>query len=270
MAGGGSVNDEKWRALLEGTNEPLQRLGRLLRRIPSAPRCKMCAAPFGRPGSLVLRPLGWRQSTANRALCDNCAHGLNESRGGAEIDASFLFADIRDSTVLAESLRPAEFQGLLERFYAVCAKAIDQAGGILDKYLGDGVDAIFIPAFARDGSGHAGAAIKAARSIAWALSGAEGREPIPTGVGVHSGLAFVGVLGTEGGELDFTGVGDTVNTAARLGSAAGAGEVLVSLTAASAGGLDVTRLERRSLALKGKSRPVEVVVLAAGETAVQA
>jgi adenylate cyclase len=84
---------------------------------------------------------------------------------------------------------------------------------------------------------------------------------MPIGAGVHSGEAYVGVVGSEGGPLDFTAVGDAVNTASRLGSLAAEGELLVSAKAADAAKLDGTGLERRQLEVRGRSEPVEVVVV---------
>jgi adenylate cyclase len=254
-------NDIMWRNLLEGTDRDLSRIQRTFRKIPNAPRCKMCNAPFGRPGSILLKPFGWGRWAANPTLCRICARGLDRILGGAEIEATFLFADIRDSTGLAEKLSPRAFHALLEHFYAVAAKAIDEAGGLVDKYLGDGVVALFVPVFSLDG-GPAASAIQAGRTILAGALGESGVPWIPLGVGVHTGPAYVGVMGTAGGSLDFTGVGDTVNTAARLGSVAGAGELLVSIATAARADLATTGLERRVLQLKGRAEPVEVVVIA--------
>jgi adenylate cyclase len=254
-------NDEMWRRLLSGNDPDLVRMQRLFGRIPSAPRCKLCHAPFGRPGSLVLKPFGWGRWEANPTLCRICGRGLDRGIGGAEIDSTFLFADIRGSTGLAEEMRPAAFRELLERFYRIAAAAIDDAGGLLDKYLGDGVVAFFVPVFSGQG-GPAASAIRAGRALLAATVDERTGSPwVPIGVGVHSGPAFVGVMGTEGGALDFTGVGDTVNTAARLGSVAGAGELLVSRAAVDAAGLDVTGREERTLELKGRTQPIDAVVL---------
>lgn len=262
-------NDGMWRNFLEGTDPDLARLQRIFRRIPSAPRCKMCNAPFGRPGSLFLGPVGWRRWPANPSMCRICARGLDRLRGGAEIDATFLFADIRGSTGMAERTAPAEFQAILQRFYDVCAMAVDAGGGIVDKYLGDGVVALFTPVFASEADTPASGAIRAGRAILAGTGhggGPAGAPWLPVGVGVHSGLAFVGVLGTEGGALDFTGVGDTVNTAARLGSVAADGELLVSVAAAERAGLDVPDAGHRTLELKGREQPIEVVVLHAADS----
>jgi adenylate cyclase len=257
-------NDEMWRNLLEDNDPDMARFVRFFRRFPSAPRCKLCGKPFGRPGSLIFGPLGSRRWPANPTLCTICSRGLEKGRGGAEIEATFLFADIRGSTTLAEGLRPGEFHALLERFYAVAAEAIDTSGGLLDKYLGDGVVALFVPVFAREAGGPAAAAIRAGREILVRTDhGASSPPWVPVGVGVHTGPAYVGVMGTEGGQLDFTGVGDAVNVAARLGSAGGAGELLVSTATAASAGLDTTGLETRTLQLKGRAEPVDVVVLGA-------
>ena len=263
-------NDRMWRNFLEGTDPALARLQRIFRRIPSAPRCKMCNAPFGRPGSLLLGPVGLRRWPANPSMCRICARGLDKLRGGAEIDATFLFADIRGSTGMAERTGPAEFQAILQRFYDVCASAVDAGGGIVDKYLGDGVVALFTPVFAADGDTPAAGAIRAGRAILAGTGHGRRDSPgdswLPVGVGIHSGLAFVGVLGTEGGAIDFTGVGDTVNTAARLGSVAADGELLVSIAAAEHASLAAAGAEHRTLELKGRKRPIDVVVLhATGE-----
>jgi adenylate cyclase len=87
---------------------------------------------------------------------------------------------------------------------------------------------------------------------------------LPIGVGVHTGAAFFGtVTGAEGTFSDFTALGDNVNIAARLASNAGPGEALISDAACAAAGLDLGRLERRQLDLKGKSEPVGVCVMRA-------
>jgi adenylate cyclase len=256
-------NDDMWRDLLEDRDPDMARVLRFFRRFPSAPRCKLCGKPFGRPGSLIFGPLGSRRWPANPTLCTICSRGLDKGRGGAEIEATFLFADIRGSTTLAEGLRPGEFHALLERFYAVAAEAIDPSG-LLDKYLGDGVVALFVPVFAREAGGPAAAAIRAGRQILVKTGHGAASPPwVPVGVGIHTGTAYVGVMGTEGGQLDFTGVGDAVNVAARLGSAGGAGELLVSMATAASAGLDTTGLETRTLDLKGRAEPVDVVVLGA-------
>jgi adenylate cyclase len=137
-----------------------------------------------------------------------------------------MFADIRGSTGLAERTSSAEFRSLVQRFYSIAFGAIERNGGIVDKFLGDGVMALFIPVLA--GEGHADRALSAATDLVAAVE----RSALPAsgvrvGAGVHRGSAFVGVLGS-GDRLDFSALGDPVNVAARLGSIAEPGEVLAS------------------------------------------
>lgn len=249
-----------WRNLLTGADPDLARMNRLMKRLPSGPRCKLCSAPFGTPGRYLVAPFGFRRWAANAALCRICARGLDKARGGAEIEATFLFADIRGSTGLAERTSPAAFHALLERFYDAAGRAVDDAGGLVDKYLGDGVVALFVPAFAGDRP-PAHAAIEAGQAILAATGHGGGTPWLPVGVGIHSGSAFVGVMGVEGGQLDFTGVGDTVNTTARLSSDAAAGEVLVSVASLGQAGYSAAGLEQRRLELKGREEPIDVVVI---------
>jgi adenylate cyclase len=83
--------------------------------------------------------------------------------------------------------------------------------------------------------------------------------PIPIGTAVHTGEAFVGATGPAGTIEDFTALGDVVNTSARLASAARAGEVIVSVAAAEAAGSD--SVERRTVEIRGRVEPIEVIVL---------
>jgi adenylate cyclase len=82
----------------------------------------------------------------------------------------------------------------------------------------------------------------------------------PIGVGVHTGIAFVGTVGTEDGVTDFTALGDSVNTGARLASVAAQGELLVSEEAYTSAGIVVQGMEERILKLKGRSEPQTVRV----------
>jgi adenylate cyclase len=192
---------------------------------------------------------------------------MEKHRGGAEVDGSYLFADIRGSTALAERLPPVEFRALIDRFYATTSRAVfDHEGGV-DKFVGDEIVAFFLPV--TSGPRHAAHAVAAALGILRATGHADDRGPwVPVGVGVSSGRAWVGVVGDEK-RIDITALGDNVNIAARLGGAAKAGEVLLTVEAAAAAQLDPD-LERRSLDLKGKSMPTDVVSLTVGRVEVEA
>ena len=162
----------------------------------------------------------------NPLLCKACFGSLRKQAGGAEVEISVLFADVRGSTGLAERISAAEFRALLQAYYRSAAVAIDDNGGIIDKFLGDGVMALFIPVIA--GENHAERAIAAGRAVLAAVE-RDGlvAKGLMVGAGLHTGESFVGIVG--GAEkTDFTALGDTVNIAARLGALAGPGELLVS------------------------------------------
>jgi adenylate cyclase len=252
--------EEAWRAVLNGDLGQLRYIRAVFGRIPSGPRCKLCLSPLRAPGSVLLKPLGFGPSKLNRRLCRACFRSIDKRPGGAEVELSLLFADVRGSTSLAEKMQPQEFSRLISRFYGTAARVVDDQDGIIDKFVGDEAVALFVPGFA--GEEHASRAVEAARSLIHE-TGNDGEAPwVPIGVGVHTGVAYVGRVG-EGDACDFTAVGDAVNTTARLASSAGAGEILVSKAAADASMLDATGLEERTLTLRGKDEMIDALVLAA-------
>jgi adenylate cyclase len=205
----------------------------------------------------MMRAIGYGQSPLNRRLCKWCTRAVHKHPGGAEVDLSVMFADVRGSTGIAERMEPEEFSRLMSRFYGAAAEVIDAHDGIVDKFVGDSAIALFLPGFA--GEDHPADAIAAAGDLL-EKTGSSGSEPwIPVGIGVHSGRSFVGAVG-EGDARDFTALGDTVNTAARLSALAGPGEMLISCEAGEAAVLDTDGLERRTLEIRGRGQPVDVWV----------
>jgi adenylate cyclase len=252
--------DEMWEKMLTGDFPRLHSMRRIWGVLPSPPRCKLCNAPFRGPGGVLMRAIAYGPSPLNRRLCKWCIRAVHKHPGGAEVEISVLFADVRGSTAIAEHMPPQEFSRLMARFYGAAAAVIDERDGIVDKFVGDGAVALFIPGFA--GSDHAADAIAAARDLLQE-TGHDGPEPwISVGAGVHTGKSFVGAVG-EGDARDFTALGDTVNTAARLTGLAGTGEILVSDAAAAAGGLETDGLERRTLELRGREQGVDAWVATA-------
>jgi len=257
-------DSEAWRAMLTGEDPSLLRIRRMWQRLPSAPRCKVCASPFHGIGGGVAK-LMWHGPIANNPLlCKACFGQLSKHQGGAEIEISVLFADVRGSTGLAERISAGAFRDLLQGYYKAAANAIDGNGGIIDKFLGDGVMALFVPVLT--GENHAGRAIATGRAILDAVErqglAAKG---LMVGAGIHSGEAFVGVVGSEE-KLDFTALGDTVNVAARLGGLAGAGELVISRTAWDLAGLG-TPGETRDVEIAGRTGTLPVIVEAASAQA---
>lgn len=212
-----------------------------------------------------MRLLGRGRWAKNPKYCGNCFGMLRRNHGGAEVECSLLFADVRGSTPLAEQMRPKEFTRLMGRFYDAATAALVNRDAIIDKFVGDEIIGIFIPALA--GESHAGRAVDAAQDLLTATGHADAIGPwVPVGVGVNTGTAYVGAIG-EGHDTELTAMGDVVNTTARLASAAAAGEVLVTAAAAESARLPEGTLERRSLILKGKSEPTDVLVLRVAPTA---
>jgi adenylate cyclase len=252
-----------WHDLLsgEGPTVHFQRIRKVFGHLPSAPHCKMCEAPLTGPGQAVLGHFGFKPWPKSPRFCQSCRGTLrNLGVGGIEIEISVLFADVRDSTTLAEHMSPTEFTGLLSRFYDVADKAIADHDGILDKHLGDGVLGLFIPMTARQQ--HAAKALGAARQLLAATSD-RGKRWAPVGAGIVTGIAYVGVTATSDEPDDLTALGDVVNTASRLAGAAAAGEILASPQTIAEAGIDAAPLERRTLELKGKEEPFEALLIRA-------
>jgi adenylate cyclase len=249
--------DERWRMILT-TPAPFKRKRRLRARLPSSPRCKLCAAPFAGIGGVVMKRFGHRPWPQNPKYCEGCFGMLRANHGGAEIPCTLLFADVRGSTGLAEQLPPREFNRLMGRFYDAGVKVLVEYDAWVDKFVGDEIIGIFVPALATEA--HARRGIDAALALLRATGHGSAAGPwVPIGVGVNTGIAYVGSIGQES-DTELTAMGDIVNVTARLSSVAGAGEILVTAASAAEAGLD-SGLERRVLELKGKSEPVEVVVL---------
>jgi adenylate cyclase len=252
-----SEADERWRMILT-TPAPFKRKRRFRARLPSSPRCKLCASPFEGIGGMVMTRLGHRRWPQNPKYCEGCFGMLRANHGGAEVECTLLFADVRGSTGLAEQLSPRDFNRLMGRFYDAGAKVLIDHDAWVDKFVGDQIIGIFVPALATEA--HARRGIDAALSLLRATGYGSSAGPwVPIGVGVNTGIAYVGSIGEEN-DTELTAMGDIVNVTARLSSVAGAGEILVTAAGAAAAGLD-SGLERRLLDLKGKSEPVEVVVL---------
>jgi adenylate cyclase len=241
--------EEGWRKVL--TEPGFAPQAKLFRWLPSDPRCPVCRAPYGLPFGPIVHLLGFGRSKRYPQLCNPCFTVMHRGRGGAEIPVTVLFADVRGSTGMAERSSASEFSALLSRFYSLVTDAVRDEGGIIDKFLGDGVMALFIPSFTE--RQHAQRGLNTARRI---LREAE----LPIGIGLNSGQAFTGFVGPTDEVAGFTAVGDAVNVAHRLGEAAGPGELLVGgdeMNFAEPPPSDPGEAwEQRDLQVKGRDEPV--------------
>ena len=239
-----------WQRLLVDGYEPLKKVQRVFRRLPSDPRCKLCQNPFGGVGGRLCSAIGRKPSRKNPNLCQYCFDHLPP--GGIEIDVAVLFADVRDSTRLGEKSSATEFASRLNGFYATATEILIRHDAIVDKLIGDEVMGLFLPGMA--GADYRGKAARAAIDLATAAS------DLPVGVAANAGVAFVGNVGS-GTVLDFTALGDAVNVGARLQSLASPGEVVLSSELY--GLVEPDRPGARSdvVQVKGRDEPVQVAVL---------
>ena len=248
--------EELWRMSLE--HGPAREHRHFMSLIPAKSRCKLCHTPFDGFGGLVFRVLGTRgRSEMNPTWCKGCMELT--PLGGAEVDLSMLFVDIRGSTTLAEKTSSKEYVSLLNRFYAAATTVLVRTDAFVDKFVGDEVIGLYVPGFA--GDEHPRRAIEAGQEILQTMGYQQKDGPwLPVGIGIHTGRAFVGKVGDQG-VTDITALGDAVNVTARLASEANAGEILVSEDAYHTAEMNLAHVEQRTLELKGKSTPTTVFVL---------
>ncbi|WP_214324515.1 adenylate/guanylate cyclase domain-containing protein [Nonomuraea sediminis] len=201
------------------------------------------------------RVCGSRLSDGDR-FCSSCGAVAAVAEAGPEArkNVVVLFVDLVRSTALGERLDPELLHGVLRRYYGVCSDLITEHGGVVEKYIGDAIMAVFgVPVAREDDALRAARAALALVEAVHRLSAELG--PIEADLEVHCGIGSgeVVVITTPGAQLRI--VGDTVNTAARLQSAAGPGETLLNGEAAQLVRGRVGLEELRPLALRGKALP---------------
>ena len=245
----------EWQKILTEGHRSMVVARHFWRRVPSAPRCKVCSSPFGGLGGRIFRNVGWAPSRKNPNVCARCCDQM--PAGGAEVDVAVMFADVRGSTALGERSTPAEFARLLNRFYAIATEVILRHDGLIDKLIGDEAMALFIPGVA--GPDYRSRALDAATDLLRAVGYGTPAGPwLPVGVGLNAGPAFVGNVGTA--VVDFTALGDAVNVAARLQGTAGEGQLVVSADLLE--GIDerLPAAEHREIEARGRDETVPVLV----------
>ncbi|HUG34780.1 MAG TPA: adenylate/guanylate cyclase domain-containing protein [Anaerolineales bacterium] len=215
-------------------------------------------------GGNLLRFIGSAPSSFSPRLCSGCEKSARKYESGAEVELTMIFADVRDSTPLAEAKGPSGFKEVIGRFYKETSKVLIERNAMVNRLMGDQVIALFVPRFV--GKNHAQVALEAAIDLL-RVTGHDreaGKEPwIPVGAGVHTGKAYVGAVGAAEGVTEIAVLGIAPTLCARLSSKAAAGEILISEHAVTSGNLDVEGLESRVLELKGVSEPVSVRVVRA-------
>ncbi len=181
--------------------------------------------------------------------------------GGENQTATVMFTDIRAFTPMSEKMDPHQVVELLNEYFTAMTDLIFENGGTLDKYLGDGIMAIFGAPLARPDD--AGRAVKTAMEMqralvrlneAWA---ARGQPPVRVGVGINTGPVTAGNIGSTK-RMDYTVIGDAVNVASRLCSNAAGGQILISESTHAAIGDRMAASRLDPIPLKGKTGLVEV------------
>ncbi len=264
-----SPREKKMKAMMERTlaSPNMTWLGynrRLFKLLPTDPRCTACMAPFeGTGGTLVRVLLNKKRSQYNPLFCNHCEEMARKFHAGTETAMSMLFADVRGSTPLAASMSPAEFVQLIERFYRETTRVLTHSLAQIDKLAGDQVSGYYLPGYL--GQDYARVSVEAAQELLRVTGHADPEGPwVPVGVGVNTGVAYFGTVGSGDEMIEITALGDEVNVAARLASQAAAGEIVLSEGTVIQAGLDPAGLEKRTLELKGKDEPVDAYVLRVG------
>ena len=172
---------------------------------------------------------------------------------------AFLMADVRGSSAIAESVSPTSFTSTMNQFFTAANRVLIGSDAYIDKLVGDEIFGFYMPYLGTDKSL---LAVTAAKELLIATGHKDPNGPwIPVGVGVNTGVAFVGSVGTSEGRTEFTAMGDVVNLTARLSSMAGSGEVLIGERAWEEAAIAGETIERRRLTVRGRNEPIVVYVL---------
>ena len=261
-----SPREEKFKQRLQSTltSEDVShivRAKRVFRMLPRDPRCKNCFVPFEGTGGWLAKALfNQERSALNPLICNTCEEGFKQFQLSVEVKMSMLFADIRGSTPLAESMDAKEFRDLIDRFYSATTHTLIHNDALIDKLVGDEVSAVFLPSMV--GKKFVRKSIETAQEMLKALGHTRPEGPwAPVGIGINTGKAHIGTVGSLEGMADLTVLGDEINVASRLASHAKTGEIIISTSTAEGASWDTSQLETRTLSLKGKSEPVDVYVL---------
>ncbi len=249
-------NTELWQTIFAQGHPDLSAQQTFHGKLPADPRCRLCNAPFGGLGGLYMRFRGKKKSSRNEHYCNACDGFLDAFPGGAEVEMSILFADIRNSTSFAESAGPQAASERVNAFLDAATHAITENDGFIMAFYGDCIVAVWPPGFS--GPDHAKKAVKAARDVAAKVG--TGADAVPVGVGVHCGEVYIGtVQAAQGLFRDVSIFGVEVNVTARLAAKAAAKEAIASRSILEKAGQPVAQVQ--SYELKGISEPVEAASL---------
>jgi adenylate cyclase len=227
-----------------------------------AAQCSICGTLLSGAASAVYRIFGIRRSPRNPNICNRCSTHVDEGR---IVEITVLFADLSSFTELTQDLGAGKTHEVVDAFLRMATDALVKHGAFIDKYVGDAVMALFNVPIRQDD--HARRAVAAAKDLGAGLKtlGARFGLPLEASVGIATGHAHVGRLGSDDSK-DYTAIGDAVNLAARLQSKAGAGEILISAESYAEGLRESTDAQPELVTLKGFRQPVTAYRLNARES----
>jgi adenylate cyclase len=221
----------------------------------------------------MVRGLQWMDAYVPRQLVQRLLHLGRDAEVSEHQDITVMFTDIVGFTDLTQGMSAAETAAFLNRHFALLTAEIEREGGIVDKFIGDGLMAFWgAPDRVED---HAARACRAALAIREAVRqdnarrAAAGEPPVEVRIGLHTGPVIVGNIGVHG-RLNYTAVGDTVNIASRLEqyakeykTAGAAGQVAIAVSAETvdAAGLKAGARSHGPVRLRGSRREIEVFFL---------
>lgn len=232
---------------------------RVLERVGAPPGVRLACqlVPAGDISVMMLLPPNASLQEVYRAGTGNA---------GQERDIAILFADLRSFTEFSEKKLPYDVVFVLNRYFAQMGSAVEEAGGHLDKFIGDGVMALFgtrsdIGTGARQALAAAGGMARRLAELNEQL-GAELDTPLRIGIGIHAGPAIIGEMG-YGTATGLTAVGDAVNTASRLEAMTKefSAQLVISEDVALHAGLATDGLEVHQTSVRGRAEPVKIYVV---------
>ena len=245
---------------VESIDPPAEDELRVLRRISATSNVRLACQ---------LRPHGALEVTPLLPPFSHAADGRRrvDLTQGSEREIAILFADIRGFTALSEDRLPYDVVFVLNQYFAAIGRSVEAAGGRVDKFIGDGVMALF--GIERGAQAGCREALAAARLMSMRLPElnaslrAELDRPLRIGIGVHCGPTIVGEMGF-GDAATITAIGDAVNTASRLETLTKnfACELVVSEETVSRAGLDLSGFPLREIKIRGKREMLAVRTLA--------
>jgi len=217
-----------------------------------AAQCSVCGTMLSGALSAVYRTFGIKRSPRNPNLCTRCSTHVEEGR---MVEITVLFADLSSFTEMTHDLGAEKTHQVVDAFLRMATEVLVKHGGFIDKYVGDAVMALFNVPIRHDD--HALRAVSAGTELSAALKslGANFALDLKASIGIATGFARVGRLGSDDSK-DYTAIGDVVNLAARLQSKASAGEVLLSAESYRKHAANFAEATSEQVRLKGFRDPV--------------